>query len=1148
MTLSWLFLSLLYLAGLFWIGRWGDRASPLAKKLTSHPVVYSLALAIYCTAWTYFGAVGEAARNTWQYLPILLGPALVYLFGYRFIRKLISISKKQHITTISDFISSRYGKRQTVALLVTIIALLATIPYVALQLKAISSAFQLVTGQSNGQVVVLMATLFIALFSIYFGTQRTDVTEYRRGLMLAIAFESSIKLLALVVMAAMAFFWWQADANGAMLQPYMEAAALSNFHSFSFVAQTVMAAAAVICLPRQFHVAIVDNLDLNHLKTARWVFPLYLAITALTIPVIATAGNTILAGTGAEPDTYVLNLAILADSSLIKMLVFVGGLSAATAMIIVATLTLSTMLTNDVILPNLLNVETQSTATPNYTRKILTIRRFVIAGLLLLAYLYHQQMVGSRSLASIGLIAFSLVVQLLPAIVGGMYWKRGHAHGVYAGLLSGVTVWLLWLVIPLFSLEQNAQIQSDTISIGAMLSLAVNTLAYVAFSITAPVRLVDRIQAQAFVSPAQQLTGENKNRQSLANVGDLKTLLATFLGEPRSTGLIKEYSRAHNLDLADRDLPTEPFIAFCERALGGVLGSSSAKAIIDSAMMGKKLDVEEVVNFIGDTTQALKFNTMALFTSIESLDQGISVVDKELKLVAWNRRYLDLFDYPQGMVEVGTPLETLVRYNAQRGECGIGNIDNLVNKRLEHIKRGHSHRFLRQRSDGRVIEMVGNPLPGGGYVTSFNDITSHIEVQKALKDANIDLENLVRERSEEVQAINGELRQEIERRASLEEELVQARHAAEQANASKTRFLALASHDVLQPLNAAKLYLSAMNEMEASTEMQDIVGKLTDSVSSSEALIATLLDIARLDQDDMQPTMESVSVREVLGPLLDEYAMQASKKGLGFKAHIPDLWVSADKTYLYRIVQNLLSNAIKYTAAGRVVLGVRKQGEAVHFQVWDTGPGIAEHERAKIFSDFYRITGETARGVGLGLGVVTRLSEKMGADIRLTSQPDRGSCFAFSLTKSDMPANNVVKHRVDHNGIDGLSVLCVDDKQENLDAMRTLLSKWGVCVHLALNQSQALAKFDTHRPDVLLMDYQLSNDEDGLQVISRLRERAGQALPAALVTANKESELKERCLTMDVSYLAKPVKPAKLRSLLLSLYRQAKNGSARESA
>jgi len=1136
MALSWIALAIVYLAGLFWLAKWGDSNSTNAQKITSHPFTYSLALAIYCTAWTFFGSVGEATRNTWSYLPILLGPTLLYLFGYRFLVKLTQVSKKQHITTIADFISSRYGKRQTVALLVTIIALLATIPYIALQLKAIGSAFILVSGQKDTNSVVLGATLFIALFSIYFGTKRVDVTEYRRGFILAISFESIIKLTALIAVAIYGYCWWQQQNNGTMLASFVNDDALQNFQSTTFWAQTLMAAAAVICLPRQFHVAVIDNLNLEHLKTARWLFPLYLIIIAAVIPIISIAGQAMLSGSGNEPDTYVLGLAILSDSLLLKMLVFVGGLSAATAMIIVATLTLSTMLTNDVILPKFLANKDHKQPSLDYTHTILLIRRIVIGVLLLLAYIYQQQMTNSSSLASIGLLAFSLVIQLLPAIIGGLYWKRGHAHGVYAGLIVGVVVWVLWLILPIINESSGLFLHNVAISEGAILSLIANTIAYLLFSMYSQTNLIDRIQAEAFVTSIETREGDYDKHYLNTTVQDLVTLLTTFLGETRSQMLIEEYQQQQKQDINLEQKPHKTFIIFSERALGGVIGASSAKVLVDSALSGKRLNFEEVVNFFDETTQAIQFNISALFTSLESLEQGISVIDKNLHLVAWNKSYVALFDYPDDLVTVGTPIAALIRYNAERGECGVGNIDVLVQKRLDHMRSGTSHRFLRQRSDGRVIEMIGNPLPGGGFVTSFNDVTQHIEIQHALKEANIDLQNRIQKRSEEVKTINAELHLEIQRRADAETELVNARKIAEQANANKTNFLALASHDILQPLNAAKLYLSSLQEEPLEKDAGQIVQKLDDSINASEALIATLLDIARLDQGDMKPHFSVVSIKTLVSPLIDELNMQAKEKGLQLTCKIQDVWLKTDRTYLYRILQNLLSNAIKYTPKGRVLLSVRKRKNTVLLQVWDTGLGIKKDELNNIFGDFYRSGDQSQHGVGLGLGVVTRLGQQLNAPVQVNSTLGRGSCFSIELP-SCLPDEPSVAKKLSINnvGLAGLRILCVDDKRENLDAMLTLLNKWQVEVKIASTPDEAMDVLSLFEPQLILMDYNLNHEINGLQLISKIRKFLGYPIPAILVTANQDEEIITQAFNANCQYLSKPLKPAKLRVLLQAL-------------
>ena len=1141
MVFGWLLLALLYLASLFWIAKWGDRNTPLARKITSNAYVYSLALAIYCTAWTFLGAVGQSTREYWMYLPILLGPILVYVFGYNFITKLTLVSKKQRINTVADFIASRYGKRQAVALLVTFIALLATIPYIALQLKAIGSAFAIMSQQQDQQLIVVIATVFIAIFAIYFGTKQTDVTEYRRGLMLAISFESIIKLFALILIAYIGYSAWRGLSTDAFLHEYRSADALAVFTSYSFWAQTLIAGAAVICLPRQFHVAIIDNLNIEHIKTARWVFPLYLALTALVIPVIAMSGKALFAEQNIASDNYVLQLAIFSDMLLVKIIVFIGALSAATAMIIVATLTLSTMLANDVVLPKLLDNPNQAGHKEDYGRTIRLVRRLIIALVLLLSYVYQQQLTGSRSLSSIGLIAFSLVIQLLPAIVGGLYWKKGHAHGVYAGLLMGLVSWTLWLIIPLLNEDMSIYSQSEILSQGALVSLFANAIAYIVFSRIAPARLIDKIQAEAFVRPAQ-LNQDNAKR-TVINVhsSDLVTLLSTFMGPSRCNQLVSEFEQLHNISLLQHQVPDNEFISFCEKALGGVIGSSSSQALINSVLEGKKLDFTEVINFFDDTTQAMQFNMTALLTSLESMDQGISVIDKHLNLVAWNKKYVELFNYPDDYLIVGTPIEKLMRFNAKRGELGMGDIQDLVQRRLEHLKNATPHRFTRQRSDGHVIEMTGNPLPGGGFVTSFNDITNHVEIQKALEESNIDLEYRMKKRTEEVHSINADLRLEIERRNDAEKELIRARRAAEEANASKTRFLALASHDIIQPLNAAKLYLSALQEAKLSDNAQEILNKLNDSVTSSERLISTLLDISRLDQGELAPNDESFELSALIQPLVSDMKMAAERKGLTLTSRLRTVWVKGDRTFTYRIIQNLLTNAIKYTDTGKALITLRQRNNKVEVRVLDTGIGIDADKHKAIFTDFYRIQDSDETGVGLGLGVVRRLTEQMHATIDVSSVKHKGSCFILNMRiGSPVTVSNVTFNKVKQT-LSGLNVLCVDDKNENLDALETLLTRWEVNVVMANTYESALTLLASNKhpiPDVLLIDYQLDKDQDGLYLIKDIKAQIGKHIPSAIVTALQDQTLKETCLSQGIQFLNKPLKPAKLRALLQSLAKQ----------
>ncbi|WP_417663998.1 PAS-domain containing protein [Pseudidiomarina donghaiensis] len=1150
MTLLLILASLAYIATLFAVAHWGDKPNSWANRISYKPIIYSMSLAIYCTSWTYYGAVGNAASGGWAYIPILLGPFLLFVFALPLVEKLVSVSKQQNITSIADFIASRYGKRQRLALFVTLIAALATIPYIALQLKAVGLTFVVLTENTSAltqfSINELVAAAIMAVFAMLFGTRHIEVTEYRNGMILAIAFESAVKLVALLAAAVFAYLLFSEASPTSMWQqlshPTSKAWSWEALTEFDFIVQTFMAAGVILCLPRQFHVAVVDNVNVNHLKTARWGFPLYLVLIAAAIVPIALSGSLFLGDV--DGDTYALRLPLLHDQTWLAVFIYIGGFSAATAMVIIASVTLSTMVTNDVIMPIILQRRSRlPTSFPSgFQRRLLLIRRVAIAIILLLSYLCYYFWAAGTGLVSIGLLAFSVVLQLLPAVLGGLYWRRGHARGVYVGLGTGLIAWLFAVAVPMY-LPHNTT-DTSIITQGTVISLAVNTAFYIIFSLMAQPRLIDRIQATAFVKPRSRVQEHTVGRHHQATNGDMMLLLQTFVGEQRTAQLLDYFaeSQGNNTSHTNKeDVASREFIDYVERVLTGVLGAATARSLVEAALRDRRLHLEEVVHFFDDTTQALQTQQSILFSSLENLAQGISVVDAELRLVAWNKRYLDLFNYPDGMVKPGQPIATLIRYNAERGECGPGEIEELVAKRLKHMQVGSPHRFIRRRGDGRVIEMVGNPLPNGGFVTSFTDITEHVETQQALEEANIDLEQRINIRQKKIREINNELTEEIDRRRTVEVELKKAKQEAEEANASKTRFLALASHDILQPLNAARLYLSAMDEQTLSPNNLQLTHKLDTALASTEHLLSTLLQIAKMDQGALQPRFRHVRLSSVLQPLLHEYSVLAEQRGINLKARIHDGVVYTDPTYLRRIVQNFLSNAVKYNRDnGKVLLGVRRRGDYLLIAVYDTGLGITAQQRHRIFDAFYRGSNTRVEGVGLGLSVAKRMSEQLHCELRLQTVEGSGSCFSVQV-----PLGNeaqVHEKPAQPNTSDlhqGLTMVCVDDDQENLNAMRALLEKWGCTVETFTSSATALEYAATHpRPTGILLDYQLGDDEhDGLSLAQELRKLWGDNLSGALVTAMNDDGVRSRARAEQLHFLAKPVKPAALKSLLKYLDR-----------
>ncbi|MGO2478877.1 MAG: hybrid sensor histidine kinase/response regulator, partial [Pseudoalteromonas sp.] len=711
-----------------------------------------------------------------------------------------------------------------------------------------------------------------------------------------------------------------------------------------------------------------------------------------------------------------------------------------------------------------------------------------------------------------------------------------HAYGVYAGMLAGFICWVLFLMLPILNTGNtlDAELQQTLITRGTLIALFANIGCYISFSLGAEERLIDKIQAAAFVTPKEQaVLARRLNKNVKATIYDFKVLLQTFLGVQRSQQILAHFSLNHQLD--DNNAYPEPeFIAYCERALTGVLGASSAQALIHTVASGKRMAFEEVVNFFDETTQALQFNQNLLFTSLENLSHGLSVVDKDLNLVAWNKRYAEMFHYPDGFLEVGQPIEDVIRYNAERGECGPGEIERHVDKRVQHLKNGSSHHFIRHRKNGQVFEMIGNPLPDGGFVTSFSDITTHIETQNALEEVNMDLENRIEARTQEIRTINKDLHAQIDSRVQTEQALTLAKKEAEQANDSKTRFLALASHDILQPLNAARLYLAAVDEGSLTVSNKNNFEKLGDSLDSTVHLMSALLEIAKLEQGAMTPSPRHFNIDDILAPLQNEYAILSSEKGLSLKVRSDGQIVHSDITYLRRIIQNFVSNAVKYTDIGHVLVACRKRKHQLRIEVWDTGPGISDLEQSKIFNDFYRIEGGDNKGVGLGLGVVKRMADLLSVRLDVHSEVGKGSRFSIEVpygesqqVQQKVVTGSLFEHR------SAMNIIAVDDDPENLSAMASLLQKWQANYQL-FDQVEAVIDYakENGTPDVILMDYQLGHNYDGITLIKTLREIWQNDVPAILITAVRDDELKQTTKTAGIHYLSKPIKPGKLKALL----------------
>jgi len=1138
--------ALSYMAVLFAIAFYGDRnRESMSPRIRAW--VYSLSLAVYCTSWTFFGAVGQAAEQLWSFLPIYLGPILLLLLAPQVLQKMILISKQENITSIADFIAARYGKSQVLAIVVTLICLVGVLPYIALQLKGIVLGVNLLIGSndvteagSGTQDTALIVSIALALFTILFGTRNLDVTEHHRGMVLAIAFESLIKLLAFIAVGLFVTFGLY-NGFGDLFNQAHDSAELSDYWAETInwpamLVQTTVAMMAIVCLPRQFHVTVVENIDPRDFRLARWVFPLYLLLAALFVVPIALAGQMLLPD-GIGSDSFVISVPLAESHPALAMLAFIGGASAATGMVIVASVALSTMVSNDMLLPWLLRRQEAEQPFEAFRHWMLSVRRITIIVILLLAYVSYRLLGSTASLATIGQIAFAALTQLAPAMVGALYWKQANRRGVFAGLAAGSLIWLYTLILPLLGwpLEMFPGLQwmyttdlpfnTSALTLGVMLSLLGNATLFFWVSILSQTRVAEHWQASRFIG--QEIASPTGSRRLLAvQVEDLLMLASRFVGAERAELSFQRFARHHGQEFSPRQPADGQWIAHTERLLAGVLGASSTRAVVKAALEGRDMQVEDVVRIVGEASEVLQFNRALLQGAIENITQGISVVDQSLRLVAWNHRYLEMFDYPDGLVYIGRPIADIIRYNAERGLCGPGDADTHVTKRLYWMRQGRAHTSERTFPNGRVVELIGNPMPGGGFVMSFSDITAFREAERGLKDANEGLEQRVSERTQELSLLN--------------QALTDAKSTAEAANQSKTRFLAAVSHDLMQPLNAARLFSAALSHQHDALprEAQELVHHLDSSLRSAEDLISDLLDISRLENGRITPDRNAFALSNLYDTLGAEFTVLAAKQGIDFRVHGSRLRIDSDIKLLRRVLQNFLTNAFRY-AKGRVVLGVRRQDKSLRLEVWDRGPGIAKDKLRVIFEEFKRLDSHQTRaekGLGLGLAIADGFCQVLDHPLSVRSWPGKGSVFSVTVP---IAANVVKQYRLNgkiepqHTALTGVQVLCIDNEESILIGMHSLLSRWGCQVWTASNRAEceALLAEDVH-PQLVLVDYHLDHGETGCDLMAWLRMRLGEPVPGVVISADGRPELIATIHAAGLDYLSKPVKPAALRAMM----------------
>ncbi|MBT3398422.1 MAG: sodium:solute symporter [Rhodospirillaceae bacterium] len=619
-----------YVALLFVIAFIVDRRSRQGPMRWLHsPVIYTLSISVYCTSWTFYGAVGSAARNGLEFVTIYLGPTLVFVGWWWLLRKLVRIAKVHRTTSIADLISSRYGKSPSLAVLVTLIAVTATTPYIALQLQSVTRSYQVIAGESDGITTAFWIAAGMALFTILFGTRNLDANERHHGVVAAIAFEAIVKLLALIAVGVFAV-WGVAGGLGDVFAdvPAEAIRGAGDIFGPRWVTLTFLSATAVICLPRQFQVTVVENIEERHLGTASWLFPLYLLGISLFIMPIAFVGLKVLPA-GSNPDLFVLTLPLSEQQNGLALFAFLGGFSSATSMVIVAAIAVSTMVSNHIVMPVALQLLSVGRNVRGDVRwLLLTSRRVSIAAILGLGFLYFRISGGSDALAAIGLIAFVGVAQFLPSLIGGIFWRSANRAGALTGLISGALLWAYTLFLPSFggdfiislsvitdgpwgiaALRPQALFgltDMDPLVHAVIWSVGFNALSFVIVSSLTGANALERLQSALFVNVYRSVEEDMSNvTAQTVDTEDLFVLAQRILGQAHAARLFEEMARAQG---SAHDLPqaTDTVVARLERELAGSIGAASAHAMVTRITGYQMVGMTELIDIASETQQLIE--------------------------------------------------------------------------------------------------------------------------------------------------------------------------------------------------------------------------------------------------------------------------------------------------------------------------------------------------------------------------------------------------------------------------------------------------------------------------------------------------------------------------------------------------------------
>ncbi|MCJ2180193.1 ATP-binding protein [Novosphingobium album (ex Hu et al. 2023)] len=1097
-------------------GQWG---------ITRRAVVYGLSLATLSTAWTFFGAVGDASKGSWLFLSNAFGPIIAATLGYPAWIKIVRLAKLENSGSIADFMAARFGKSRLVGVTVAVVASLAALPYVALQVLVLKEVWQFAIGVPDFglfQTMVLVATL-IGL-AIVFGARQPSLTHQNRGFVAMIALESSVKIAAIVTAAAACLYLLERDGPGIAI-------AVSSIPSPHVMLELPFGTLLILCtvttftLPRQFHLSFVTVEKVEDARRGVWLFPAYFALWAIATLVIANSIKGGLLVPDAPRSLQTLAIPLEHGMTLVAFAVFLGGLSAGAAMVIVELTAISAMVSNEIVLPMLSTTGHNGQGGKGAGQRVVLVRRVSIIALGTLAWLFYLLIEQTGNPTQLGVIALAASAQLFPGLIAGIYWKRAHANGVIGGIVAGMSIWALFVVLPVLS-ARSAPLagslwpvpQGLGLELLVLTSLAVNALVVIGLSLAARPRLIDTMQAQRFVHAHKQGRTDNL-REFNATVGDLRDLLSQFVGDDEARKALLNFRAGTGHTSFDDLAPITPAMAImAEHVLAGAIGTTSARSVVAMALAVGNQDRDDVRQLLDEAGHAVTFSRDILQLTLDGLSHAVGVVDSDLRLVAWNRNFLELLAIPADGIHVG---QSVLQPASVTGRDVLSDdVSAELAAKTDCVMRRRSFRHEFAAGGGHVIQFTGTPIADENFVLTFADITEIREAERVLAQGKEELEDRVEERTRELTKVNRDLEQ--------------ATDLAERATRAQRRFVAAASHDLVQPLHAARIFIgNVLAEKDAQHTADEktvlALSHADHAIEAAHRMLRALLSLSQLELGAVRPHREAFEVSSLLSSLVTEFESQADTKGVELVCLPTTAWIRTDRDLLRSVLQNLLVNAIRYTRQGRVVLAARRSGDDVRIEVRDSGIGMAPDQIAAAFGEFERLSEgqRLAEGSGLGLAIVARIAQALDLEVKVHSRPDRGSVFSIRVPRAEPERK---RRHVQHTMVDlsGLRVLCIDDEPDILVGTEALIRRWGGEVISAPDAESALGL--NGEWDVVLADYGLGQGMNGLELLDLL---AGRARVRVLVTAASEEEL-GGALNAGISVMTKPVSPLLLQEFLIS--------------